>query len=164
MTGIVTKELKAAMKKATTISIRLNQENAEIRCSKNIRKGNDGYTGTIESRHNGFRAHLPAGYIRAFYSDILHSSIKGNYAALNQLMRAGDELIFRCIENNNMYMKNAEIPQTKWKNKEAHHPDYYGLHNDTLQVTIMRKGKMVLTGFEIETSCTPDNSARRLQV
>ena len=142
--GKVTKELKAAMRNADAIKVKLTKEQAEIVCTKDITT-NDSFAGTVESRHGSFKSNLPENYTSANFTDILHEKYRGNYAILEMFIKPGDHLIFRCFNNSSKCL------------------DAKGLYNDTLFVTILRKGKLLLADFTLDTSIAPDNSARRMK-
>ena len=141
---VVTKELKAAMRNANGIKIKLTKEQAEITCTKDIATS-DGFAGTIESRYGNFKSNLPAGYTSANFTDILHKKYRGNYAMLEMLIRPGDQLAFRCFNNSSKCLEAKE------------------LYNDTLFITILRKGKLLLSDFILDMGISPDNSARRMK-
>lgn len=157
---IVTKELKTAMKNADSITIKLEGQSAEIICRKKVKI--KGFSGDTSHVQNGFKCYLPEGFNKAYFSETLYQSNQGNCAVLAQLIKVGDNLVFHCFDNTNQYLKNAEIPLKNW-NDSRYHTDYYGLHNDTLTVSIMRKGKTFISNFTIDNRQTPDNSARPLQ-
>jgi len=158
--GIVTKELKQSMKKADTIAIIIREDKTEIICRKTVKK--DGLEGCLESRHNGFKGNLPTGYKKASFGDRIYLETDGNYKALEKLIKINDELIFRALDNKNAYLDKAQILRSAWGDKNNYHTDYFGLHNDTLVVTIKRKGKVYLSNFEIDSAQCPDNSGRLL--
>lgn len=144
MEGTVTKELKNAMKKADSIKIKLTQDHAEIVCLKDI-STKDGFAGTIESRFGNFETKLPKSFATASFADILHKKYRGNYAALEMLIKPDDQLIFRCLDNSSKCLEDKK------------------LHNDTLYVTVCRGKELILADFILDISITPDNSARALK-
>jgi len=106
---------------------------------------NDGFTGTLELRFGNFQSKIASGFTNANFIDILHKKNSGNYAALEMLIRPGDHLHFRCFDNSNQCLEKS------------------GLHNDTLFVTILRKGKVLLSDFTLDLDISFNNSARSMR-
>jgi len=165
-TGTVTKELvKALRKEASAVSIRIEGKSAKITVSVKVKipKGFEG-DDTARQEFNGFRGMLPEGKSKAYFSDIFYEPTRGNFGALGLIIREGDELTFRASDNQNGYLEHARINGSDLKYTNGYiHPDYTGIHNDTLTVQVMRNGKCVIRGFEIDSRQCPDNSARAIE-
>lgn len=90
----------------------------------------------------------------------------GNWQALGAIIRTGDRLLFAMRQNNNQYMDAAVIPAGTL---DGHNGGYSSLHVDELLVTVQRTGangkeRTVVHEMVLDTSQTPNNSARPLHV
>ena len=118
---------------------------------------------TEQQRQAGpFHVKLPPGYTEAFFHERFYAK-SGNWWALRKLLRVGDELSFRVLDNANGYLEKAEIEPSAFGKDAIHHCHYKGIHNDTLVVTIRRKNKEFVRDMELMHTICPDNTARALR-
>ncbi len=167
---MITKEMLRTWKAANeSISIHITDGQATINLQSTVTvKGFE--KSSVRATFNSFTATLPTGYNKAYsYQPIFSgdNGVYGNFGALRLLVREGDELHFRVSDNKNGYMEAAVIPAENLKSfvngeNRSYHPTYYGLHNDTMYVDIIRKGKTIIRNMYLQSSTCPDNSARML--
>jgi len=172
--GLVTKELKEIWKKSNdSISIffeALDGDNismgGKVKAKAEIvfRRKVKGFDDTLNKTFH-FEGVLPKGFSKASFSFCFNPFLWGNMKALFLLIKEGDRLVFHVSDNSNNYMKNATIPSERWKDEKDRifHPDYEGLHNDTLFVSVYRKDKILLESMELTSVQIPDNTARALR-
>lgn len=161
---MLTKETIRAWKRANTIVCFIANGQAKLRL---IHKVKDKHYEETEQHLdiNGFKGIVREGYRSAIFCDIFASS--GNWAALALIVKPGDELRFRAIDNQNGYLKAAEIRPERLN--PEYHLFYDGIHHDTLYVDVIRYGKnntpkVILRDFHLDDVICPDNTARALRV
>ena len=94
----------------------------------------------------------------------------GGWGAIKALIKEGDRLEWRAVDNGNQYTKLAEIKSDSWEDlgDRCLHPDYKGLHVDTLYVTLIRERKdgrevSIVHDLLVQVIVCPDNSARAIK-
>jgi hypothetical protein len=90
----------------------------------------------------------------------------GAYDALARIVRPGDRLIFSARQNNNQYADACVILRGALKDSPS--DSYAHLHCDELLVTVARmmkngRERAIVRELVIDTSFTPDNTARALR-
>jgi hypothetical protein len=92
-----------------------------------------------------------------------HSYRNGNWKALSMIVRENDELTFTVGNGGNDYLAACLVSSDRLNRKsngEYHHPDYDAIYCDTLNVTVTRKGKTLVSSLLLDYSLCPDNTAR----
>lgn len=150
----VTKEFIKELKKCRSVSCYIVAGVARIRISKD-ESCDVGKNTVHEFQHSNWHQVNKASFVNVV-------AWASNWRALAYMLKPGDILFFRVVENNNDYLNAAEIPAGKIQ----YHPAYYKLHNDTLFVMIVRnygtKRETEIATLELEHSICPDNSARAI--
>jgi hypothetical protein len=139
-----------AMKQASRFSVRIDNDGAHVRLTKELPVRKTGpFCGGGERQEVGreFNANIWSTTCGRFYA----SHCDGAWRALSLLARPGDMLLFEMRVNNNGYVDKAH------------------LFHDELLVTLLRRGKLgkrditIVRDLVLMTSITPENSARAIK-
>ena len=144
MESIITKEFIADLKKADCVVIWIENGTAKIKLEQKEQKNYK--TGWIKPEqqkfYNGFFASVSSGSKACHVALFKDSS---NWQALQHIIKAGDEITFRAVENG------SQLTREK------------GLHTDEIIVSITRGNKRIFDRFVLAYSVGLNNSARMIQ-
>jgi hypothetical protein len=168
--SVVTSEFLRLLKKSDSITVKIDQAAKTTRVTLTKKLHDKDFNQAVDVRIEAGPFH---GYISvmgdAKYNFATFHTFglqhDGDFDALKALLRVGDRMEFNAIDLKNGYMDHAQIPSESWDNNDrGTHPDYYGLHSDTLRVTIFRKDKPIVSLMSLITNNVPKNSCRCLQI
>ena len=158
----ITKEFIKELKKADSVSVRINKDTAKLTLHKNEQKGKNGWIKPeVQTDHNGFKARIPSKFNKAWFWD-MYKDLYG-FETLQNVIKPGDEIIFTVEVNNNGYLNKAMIPIDAWEGDERlHHVTYHNLYHEVLTAQIIRKDKIFIRSLHIGDQISVDNNARML--
>ena len=164
----VTAEFLRVFKKADSITVNIDKASlsAKVSLIKKIEDKDFGQTVDVRIEAHSFAANISSYRDDEYSKGNFHTfglQHDGNFQALLAILKPGDRLEFDAFDSRNGYMEHAQIPKESWRDdSKAHHPDYYGLHGDTLRASIHRKTKAIVRGMTLISGVTPKNTCRSL--
>jgi hypothetical protein len=155
----LTAEDITAMRAATSWAVRLDGGIATLRLTKRLpERTRDGFTARTSSEPERTITGTAPTIVKAWFSE---AYLEGNFAALRQLVRAGDQLRWYADQGaENSYLRAAVIPPGALQDSHYHAGGYDRLYCDSLCVDVVRKGKRIIERMTITFSLCPQNSAR----
>lgn len=167
----LTREDVKALRKAKSIVVRVgcdeyNRKAPEALVQITTQKETDKLK---EQRHSIACEGKPGGYLSREHEDdaavFVSLMFYGAWQALAALVRPGDRLRFKAVENGNGYVKAASIDCSKLDQPESHPASYPSLHVDQLRVSVFRPKKsgrdtLLVDDMLLEQDICPDNLAR----
>lgn len=150
----------SAMRQATTILVRMRGDRTAVltlqKETAGAKSGPFGRDAKILERVVTCQANTATAWFHV-------SSYRDSFAVLATVLRPGDTLTLRAVENGNQYVKSAECPHGKLDSGS-----FDGLHADELTATVTRhangQSKTIVNNMLLAYSVCPANSARAIQV